>query len=62
MTVIVRSYTELKQTVLNSYIKTTGIRREGNGHLTPLEIGTTNQNFIENLTSAAQFRLFDLFL
>jgi len=27
-----------------------------------LEIGTKNQNFLENLTSAAQFRLIDLFL
>jgi len=29
---------------------------------TPLEIETNNQNFPENLTSAAQFRLIDLFL
>jgi len=27
-----------------------------------LEIGTKNQNFLENLTSAAQFRLIDIFL
>jgi len=28
----------------------------------PLEIGAENQNFPENLMSAAQFRLTDLFL
>ena len=40
MTVIVRFYTELKQIVLNTrYIKTMGVRREGNGHLTPLKMG-----------------------
>ena len=27
-----------------------------------LEIGTKNQNFLENLTSAVQFRLIDLFI
>jgi len=27
-----------------------------------LEIGTENQNFLENVTSAAQFRLTDLFI
>ena len=27
-----------------------------------LEIGTKNQNFLENVTSAAQFRLIDLFI
>jgi len=39
-----------------------GVRRGKNGHLYPLEIGTKNQNFLDNLTSAAQFRLIDLFL
>jgi len=34
-----------------------------NGHLSSqLEIGTKNQNFLENVTSAAQFRLIDLFI
>ena len=40
-----------------------GVRRGGqNGHLHPLEIGPKNQNFLENMKSAAQFRLFDLIL
>ena len=33
-----------------------------NGHFPPLEIGTKNQNLLENVTSAAPFRLIDLFL
>jgi len=32
------------------------------GIFSSLEIGTKNQHFLENLTSAAQFRLIDLFL
>jgi len=32
-----------------------GVRREENGHLPGLEIETNNQNFLENLKSAAQF-------
>jgi len=48
MTIIVRFYTELKQTVLNPwYAKTMGIRR-GNG-TSPLETETKNQNFLQNL-------------
>jgi len=33
-----------------------------NGHLPTLEIGSKNQNFLENMQSAAQFRLIDLIL
>jgi len=33
-----------------------------NGHLSILEIETKYQNFLENLPSATQFRLIDLFL
>ena len=64
MTVILRFYTELKQTILNSwYVKTTGHPLGGYGRLSsPIEIGTMNQNFLEFLTSAAQFRLIDLLL
>ena len=41
-----------------------GVRREGgqNGHLTPLEIGPKNQNFLEKMESAVQFQLIDLLL
>jgi len=39
-----------------------GVRRDKTNICTPLEIGTNNQNFPENLTSADQFRLTDLFL
>jgi len=40
-----------------------GRRQRGqNGQFPSLEIGTKNQNFPENLTSAAQFRLIDLIL
>jgi len=39
-----------------------GVRRGKTGICTPLEIGTKNQNFPKILTSAAQFRLIDLFL
>jgi len=54
MTIIVRFYTELKQTVLNSwYVKTKAIRRGAKRAFDPLEIGTKNENFLENLTSAA---------
>jgi len=34
----------------------------GNGHLPLLEIGAKNKFFLENLTSAAQFRLIVLFI
>jgi len=61
MTTILRFYTKLKQPVLNSwYVKTMGVRRGQNGHF-PLETGTKNQNFLENLTSAGQFWLIYLF-
>jgi len=63
MSIIVRFYSELKQTVLNPwYVRTMGVRSGGKGHFTSMEIGTKNQNFVENLTSAAQFRIIDLFL
>jgi len=39
-----------------------GVRRGGNEHSLPLDIGTKKQNFLENLTSAAQFQLIDLLL
>jgi len=57
-------HTEFKQTVLNSwYTKTMGVSRGVKAVICPsLEIGTKNQNLLENLTSAAQFRLVDLFL
>jgi len=60
----VRLCTELKKTVVNSwYVKTMGIRKVvETGIFSSLEIGTKNQHFLENLTSAAQFRLIDLFL
>jgi len=50
----VRFDTELKQTVLNSwYVKTMGIWRGVKTGICPfLEIGTKNQNFLENFTSA----------
>jgi len=63
MTIIVCFYTELNQTVLNSwFVKAMGVSRRGNGYFPPWKIGAKNQNFLENLTSAAQFRLIDLFL
>ena len=57
-------YTGLKQTGLNSwYVKTMGDHRGIRTGICPsLEIGTKNQNFLENLTSAAPFPLIDLFL
>jgi len=59
----VRFYTKLKQTVLNSrYVKTMGVRKGGKEHCPSLNIGTKHQNFLENLMSAVQFRLIDLFL
>jgi len=59
----VRFYIELKQTVLNSwYVKTVGVRRGKNGHCPSVETGNKHQNFLENSTSAAQFRLIDVFL
>ena len=53
-----------KQTVLNSwYVKTTRVRRGLKMGIRPLpESGTKNQNFLNNLTSAVQFWLIDLFL
>ena len=39
-----------------------GVRKGGNEHSLPLDIGTKKQNFLENLTSAAPFRLIYLFL
>jgi len=40
-----------------------GVRREGAKRAFPhLEIGPKNQNFLENLKSAAQFRLINLIL
>jgi len=36
--------------------------RGQNGHLPPLEIGPKNQNFLENMKSASQFRIIDLIL
>jgi len=39
-----------------------GVRRGENRHLPPIEIGPKNQNFLENLKSAAQFRLINLSL
>jgi len=61
----VLNYTEVKQTVLNygtskPWASTVG----GKTGICPsqLEIGTKNQNFPETLTSAAQFRLIDLFI
>jgi len=57
-------HTELKQTVLNSwYTKTMGVSRGIKTVICPsLEIGTKNRNLLENLTSAAQLQLDDLFL
>ena len=54
----VRFYTELKQTVSNAwYVKTMGVRRVVETRIfSSLEIGAENQNFLEDLTSAAQFR------
>jgi len=57
-----RFYTELKQTVLNSwYFKTMGVHREIKTGICPSrpKIGTKNQNFLEHLTSVAQFPLID---
>jgi len=56
---LVLFYTELKQTSFNSWYSTseTRVPQGENEHLPPLEIGTKIQNFIENLTSTAQFRL-----
>jgi len=50
-------HTELKKTVLHSwYTKTMGVSRGVKTVICPsLEIGTKNQNLLENLTSAAQF-------
>jgi len=50
--------TELQQTVLNTwYVKTMGVRMVvEKGIFSSLEIETKNQNLLENLTSAAQFR------
>jgi len=64
ITLWVRFCTELKQTVLNSwYIKTMGVCRVAKtGIFSSLEIGTKNQNFLENMTSAAQFRLIYIFI
>jgi len=40
-----------------------GVRRGGqNGHLPLLEIGPKNQNFLENMKSAVQFRLINWIL
>jgi len=39
-----------------------GVRKGGNGHLPPYEIGTKHQKFLENLKSAVKFRLTDLIL
>jgi len=36
--------------------------RRGEMGIYPLEIEAKNQNFLEKLTSAAQFRLIDLFI
>jgi len=53
---LMRFYTELKQTVLYSwYVKTMGI-------CPFLEITTKNQTFLEKVSSPAQFRLIDLLL
>ena len=51
----VRFYTELKQTVLNSwYVKTTGVHRGIKTGIWPwLEIETKNQNFLENDVSSS---------
>ena len=64
MTIVVLFCTEIKQTILNSlYSKSeTWAAAGGERAFAPLEIGTKNQNFIENLTSAAQFRLIDLII
>jgi len=52
------------QRVLNSwYVKTTGIGRwVKTGICSSLQRRYKNQNFLENLTSAAQFRVIDFFL
>ena len=57
-------YTGLKKTGLNSwYVKTMGVHRGIRTGICPfLEIGTKNQNFLENVMSAAPFRLIDLFV
>jgi len=49
------------------YVKLTcvvmGVRRGGQkGHLTPLEIETENDNFLEKMKSAAQFQSVDVIL
>jgi len=43
-------------------VKTVGVRRGKNGHCPSVETGNKHQNFLENSTSAAQFRLIDVFL
>jgi len=60
----VRFYTELKQKFLNWwYVKIMGVHRVVKTGIFPsLEIGIKNKNFLENMTSAAPFRLIDLFL
>ena len=62
MTIIVLFYTELKKQFWSrGTVRQNHGRPQGeNEHLLPLEIGTKNQNCIENLTSAAQFLLIDL--
>jgi len=51
MAIIVRFYTALKQTVLNSwYVKIMGVPRGGTCICPPLKIGTKKQNILENLT------------
>jgi len=52
-----------KQSLTRGTVRKNHGRPQGeNEHLLPLEIGTNNQNFIENLTSAAQFRLIELII
>jgi len=42
------------------YANNMGVRTGGqNGHWSPLEIGPKNQNFVENMKSAAQFPVND---
>jgi len=54
LAIIARIYTELKQNVLNSwYVKTMSVRTRSKRGFSPLESETKNQNFLENLMSAA---------
>ena len=55
----------MKNCVFNSGLISTvymGVRTGDKSGISPLEIGTKNQKFLENLKSAAEFRLIHLIL